>query len=102
VGHGTGESANIFAVAPQAELHAIRASNDQGALVGAIAGFLRAKQLQPPILTNSWGGDGPFPPSGPPDSFDIAWSIEISDAIEQGIFVVFSAGNACPGCRLQR
>jgi hypothetical protein len=93
VGHGTGESANIFAVAPQAELHAIRASNNAGALVGAIAGFLRAKQLQPAILTNSWGGDGPFPPSGPPDSFDIAWAIEILDAIEQGIFVVFSAGN---------
>lgn len=93
VGHGTGESANIFAVAPAAELHAIRASNDAGTLVGAIAGFLKAKDLKPAILTNSWGGDGPFPPPGPPDQFDIAWAIEIADAIEQGIFVVFSAGN---------
>lgn len=93
VGHGTGESANIFAVAPAAELHAIRASNNAGELVGAIAGFLKAKELRPAILTNSWGGDGPFPPPGPPDQFDIAWAIEIADAVEQGIFVVFSAGN---------
>ncbi len=93
VGHGTGESANIFAVAPGAELHAIRAGDDAGRLVGAIAGFLRAKEMAPAILTNSWGGDGPFPPSGPPDPFDIAWAMEILDAVEQDIFVVFSAGN---------
>lgn len=93
VGHGTGESANIFAVAPSAELQAVRASNNQGALVGAIAGFLRAKQENPAILTNSWGGDGPYPPPGPPDTFDIMWALEIVDAIDQGIFVVFSAGN---------
>jgi hypothetical protein len=30
VGHGTGESANIFANAPDAQLQPIRASNDQG------------------------------------------------------------------------
>jgi subtilisin family serine protease len=30
---------------------------------------------------------------GPPDDFEIAWALEIVDAIEQGIFVVFSAGN---------
>lgn len=93
VGHGTGESANIFAVAPSAELQAVRASNNQGALVGAIAGFLRAKQGNPAILTNSWGGDGPYPPPGPPDTFEIMWALEIVDAIDQGIFVVFSAGN---------
>lgn len=93
VGHGTGESANIFALAPGATLRPYRASNDQGQLVGAIGGFLLAKQQQPAILTNSWGGDGPFPPPGPPDSYDWAWALEIYDAIEQGIFVVFSAGN---------
>ena len=95
VGHGTGESANIFSAAPGAVLQAIRASNNQGNLVGAIAGFLQAKDLNPKarIITNSWGGDGPFPPFGPPDEFELAWAAEILDAIEQGMLVVFSAGN---------
>ena len=92
-GHGTGESANIFAVAPGAQLLPFLASNNAGQLVGAIAGFLTAKAANPRILTNSWGGDGPFPPLGPPDQFDIVWALEIRDAFDQGIFVVFSAGN---------
>ena len=93
-GHGTGESANIFAVAPGAQLLPYRASNNAGQLVGAIAGFLAAKAANPRVLTNSWGGDGPFPPLGPPDQFDIVWALEIQDAVDQGIFVVFSAGNS--------
>ncbi|MFQ5741059.1 MAG: peptidase S8, partial [Acidobacteriota bacterium] len=72
VGHGTGESANIFAVAPGATLQPYRASNNQGNLVAAIAAFLAAKAASPQILTNSWGGDGPFPPFGPPDQFEVA------------------------------
>ena len=93
VGHGTGESANIFSVAPDAVLQAIRASDDEGNLVGAISGFMRAKELNPQIITCSWGGDQLFPPSGPPDEFDQFWALEILNAIEQDIFVVFSAGN---------
>jgi len=96
VGHGTGESANIFAVAPGAVLQAIRASNNAGKLSGAIAGFLKAKSLNPKprIITNSWGGDLHFPPSGQPDTSELAWAAEIQDAIDQGILVVFSAGNS--------
>jgi hypothetical protein len=93
VGHGTGESANLFAVAPQCTLQPIRASNDQGDLVGAVAGFLKAKELAPKIITNSWGGDGTYPPAGAPDQADLAFATEIQDAIERGILVVFSAGN---------
>jgi subtilisin family serine protease len=93
VGHGTGESSNIFAVAPGATLKPYRASNNRGRLVGAIAAFLMAKEGKPDVLTNSWGGDGPFPPPRPPDSYDWAWALEIYDAIQEGIFVVFSAGN---------
>lgn len=70
VGHGTGESANTFAVAPDCTLRPYRATNDAGNLVGAIAGFLRAKYDKPQILSNSWGGDDPYPPSGPPDPYD--------------------------------
>ena len=92
-GHGTGEAANIFAVAPQAELQPIRISNDAGDLVAAIAGFLKAKEVNPKIITCSWGGDQFFPPFGQPDESELAFAAEIQDAIEQGILVVFSAGN---------
>lgn len=94
VGHGTGESANVFATAPGAVLQPIRASNTAGNLVGAIAGFLKAKELNPKIITNSWGGDSDYPPSSGPDQFDLALALEIQHAIEQGILVVFSAGNS--------
>jgi subtilisin family serine protease len=93
VGHGTGESANIFAVAPAATLRPYRASDAQGRLVGAITGFLRAKTDRPQVLTNSWGGDGPYPPTGPLDQWERVWALEIRDAVEQGIVVIFSAGN---------
>jgi len=93
IGHGTGESTNIFACAPEIELHPFRASDDNGNLVAAISGFVKAKELKPNIITNSWGGDGPYPPPGPLDPSEMAWVLEIQDAVEQGILVVFSAGN---------
>ena len=92
-GHGTGESANIFAVAPGAVLRPYRASNDAGALVGALAGFVRAKGDRPDVLTNSWGSDNDYPPVGDPPLAERALVLEILDAIAQGIVVVFSAGN---------
>jgi hypothetical protein len=98
VGHGTGESANMFASAPDAKLQPIRASNDAGDLVAAVAGFMKAKSLsgdqRPHIISNSWGGDMQFPPGSdtlPPQ--DVAFALELKDAVELGIFVVFSAGN---------
>jgi subtilisin family serine protease len=95
VGHGTGESANIFALAPAVTLRPYRASDAQGRLVAAIGAFMRAKGAvpRPQVLTNSWGGDGPFPPEGPLDPWERAWALEIRDAVEDGIVVVFSAGN---------
>jgi subtilisin family serine protease len=93
VGHGTGESANLFAVAPGVTLRPYRAADNQGHLVAAIAGFLRAKQDRPAVITNSWGGDDPYPPSPLPDAHEIAWALEIRHAVEQGIVVVFSGGN---------
>jgi subtilisin family serine protease len=92
-GHGTGESANIFAIAPAATLRPYRASDDQGRLVAAVGAFLRAKGDRPDVLTNSWGGDGPFPPAAQPDPADQAFAVEIRDAVQRGIVVVFSAGN---------
>jgi len=94
VGHGTGESANLFAAAPDVQLQPIRASDNGGQLIATMAGFLKAKELKPQILTNSWGGDQSFPPdSGVLSPPDAAMALEIKDAVEQDIFVVFSAGN---------
>jgi subtilisin family serine protease len=93
VGHGTGESANIFAVAPRATLRPYRASDDKGRLVATLAAFLRAKQDGPHVLTNSWGGDYDEPFPAQPDPADRAIALEIQDAIKKGIVVVFSAGN---------
>ncbi|WP_246192916.1 S8 family serine peptidase [Kitasatospora atroaurantiaca] len=93
VGHGTGESANIFAVAPGATLQPYRVSNARGQLTSAVAGFLKAKSGRPQVITNSWGGDLDFPPAGPLPAAYRAWVMEILDAVEQGIVVVFSAGN---------
>jgi subtilisin family serine protease len=93
IGHGTGESANIFAIAPGAVLQGIRASDNGGNLVGAMSGFLKAKELNPQIITCSWGGNGPYPPRNQPDRFDRAMALEIQDTIEQGIVVIFSGGN---------
>jgi len=94
VGHGTGESANIFAVAPAATLRPYRASDNKGNLTAAITGFLRAKADHPNVLTNSWGGDLDYPPTGPLPADYRAWVLEIKDAVQQGIVVVFSAGNS--------
>jgi subtilisin family serine protease len=98
VGHGTGESANIFANAPDAQLQPIRASNEAGDLVAAVAGFMKAKSLsgdkRPQIISNSWGGDMQFPsPTNTLPPQEIAFALELKDAVELGIFVVFSAGN---------
>jgi subtilisin family serine protease len=93
IGHGTGESANIFAVAPGATLQPIRGTDSAGNFVGVIAAFLKGKALSPQIMTNSWGGDGEFPPLGGPDQGDLAFAAEVQDAIDNGILVIFSAGN---------
>jgi ABC transporter substrate binding protein len=68
-------------------LQPIRASNNSGDLVGAMTGFLRAKELQPKIISCSWGGDQDYPPDGQPDASELAFAAEIQDAISQGILV---------------
>jgi subtilisin family serine protease len=93
IGHGTGESANIFAIAPGAVLQPIRGTNAAGKFVGVVTAFLKGKALKPQIMTNSWGGDNEYPPTAGPDPGDLAFAAEVQDAIESGILVIFSAGN---------
>ena len=94
-GHGTGESANIFACAPDCRLRAVKMGNDT---VGAINVALNSNP-KPQILTNSWGYNSDHPGTSIP-----VWlkplEAAIANAVAQGVVVCFSAGNghkAFPG-----
>src|SRR5215211_2203243 len=92
-GHGTGESANIFANAPDVEFTMVKMSD-----VNSTGDFNAAVALQPDIITCSWGYDLRNELTGqqlePPLSADIRpLEAAIANAVSQGIIVVFSAGN---------
>jgi subtilisin family serine protease len=89
-GHGTGESANIFAAAPDVHLKPVKAANASGALVNVTAAFNAAVALGPDIITNSWGADVP---NGPLSAARQAQAAAIAAAVASGIVVCFSAGN---------
>lgn len=91
-GHGTGESANIFANAPDATLHPVKMS-----FVNSLAAFNTAVGLDPDVITCSWGSNKQF---GQLSAADQAMAAAIAAAVASGIVVVFSAGNghwAFPG-----
>jgi subtilase family protein len=92
-GHGTGECANIFAVAPDCEVQPIRCSNENGALVGGLAGIVAAKSAGAQIISISFGGTLQFPPTPQPTAESLALSLELQDAVERGIVVVAAAGD---------
>jgi hypothetical protein len=84
-GHGTGESANIFAVAPDVQLLPVKIN-----FVNSIGAFNAAVGLAPNIITCSWGSSNP---NGPLSAADMALATSIAAAVASGITVVFSAGN---------
>jgi len=84
-GHGTGESANIFAAAPDVQLLPVKAN-----LVNAKGAFDAAVKLNPHIITCSWGSDKPNPPLS---AVQQALATSVASAWKSGIVVVFSAGN---------
>jgi hypothetical protein len=87
-GHGTGESANVFACAPDCRLRMIKMGNDT---VGAINTALNSNP-KPKILTNSWGYSADRPGTSIP-----IWlkplEAAVANAVAQGVIVCFSAGN---------
>jgi hypothetical protein len=85
VGHGTGESANIFAVAPDVQLLPVKMSfvNSKGAFDAAVA-------LNPDIITCSWGSSRQRPPLSAAAQ---ALAASVAAAWAAGIVVIFSAGN---------
>jgi subtilisin family serine protease len=97
-GHGTGESANLFAVAPGITFIGIKVDNDDDPRNGAsmLEGFQQALTHNPQIISLSMGydlraGDN-TQDSTLPNSM-AALEAEIQAAIAKGITVVFSAGN---------
>ena len=99
VGHGTGESANIFAVAPDVELlpvKALLAGSLGTVLVNSTGAFNAAVALNPDIITCSWGF---HIPNGPLSAAEQALAAAVAAAVASGITVIFSAGNGHAGFR---
>src|SRR5262249_30304832 len=87
-GHGTGESANILAIAPDCQLLPVKAN-----FANTIAAFNTAVALQPDIITCSWGSHSPFALT----AADMVLAASVAAAIASGITVIFSAGNGHAG-----
>jgi subtilisin family serine protease len=85
VGHGTAESANAFAAAPDIDFTMVKMS-----FVNSIGSFNAAVGLSPHIISCSWGSSNQF---GPLSAADQALAASIALAVASGIIVVFSAGN---------
>lgn len=84
-GHGTGESANIFAVASKVNFTMVKMS-----FVNSIGAFNAAVALNPNIISCSWGSSIRDPPLS---ASQVTLGAAISSAVLRGIIVVFSAGN---------
>lgn len=84
-GHGTGESANVFSIAPDVDFTMVKVNfaNSLGAFNAAVA-------LDPDVLTNSWGSNRPNPPLSAANQ---ALGAAVALAWSSGIVVVFSNGN---------
>ncbi len=97
-GHGTGESTNVFSVAPGATFIGIKVDNDDDPREGAsmLEGFQTALQHQPHIISISMGYDlrneSNQQLSELPGNL-AALEAEIQAAVASGVIVVFSAGN---------
>jgi serine protease AprX len=89
IGHGTGEAANIFATAPDAQLVPVKMVDPVGAFNAAVA-------ENPQVITCSWGLTSPVdtppcPAALPPYAATLAAAI--ATAVANNIVVCFSGGN---------
>jgi subtilisin family serine protease len=88
IGHGTGESANAFAAAPDIEFRMVKLS-----FTNSVGAFNRAVSLGPDVISCSWG----YPvPKRPLAAIHRALAAAVAQAVASGIVVVFSAGNGDP------
>jgi subtilisin family serine protease len=104
-GHGTGECANIFTIAPDCTVYGVKTSLSAATSLEAAIG------LGPDVLSNSWGFDVDVQSrdqleATDPNFFGELVDLEtiLSDAVQAGIIVIFAAGNsqrAFPACMPQ-
>jgi subtilisin family serine protease len=98
-GHGTGESANVFAIAPGATFIGVKVDNDEDPQAGAtlLEGFQEALRHDPHIISVSLGYDLRQPGTNAPmaslPNSLVALEAEIEAAVADGVVVVFAAGN---------
>lgn len=87
-GHGTGESANLFATAPDITLLPIKNNDSVDSIKLAVAHGAQ-------VITNSWGYDIDYPGTtwASLHPFFKTLAQEIQLAIDKGVVVCFSAGN---------
>ncbi len=100
-GHGTGEAANVFAVAPQCRVYGVKHGSSAASTLETCIG------LRPDVMTNSWGYDLDRGTRAELRRIDRSFFNEMVDiesvletALERDIVVLFSAGNghrAFPG-----
>ena len=92
-GHGTGESANLLAIAPDITFTMVKADialRGKTRNVNSIGSLREAIALKPDIISCSWGSDERRPHISPYNRVLVA---TVAEAIRQGIIVVFAAGN---------
>lgn len=85
-GHGTGECANLFAVAPGISFTGVK----MGASL--VLAFKTAVELRPQVMTNSWGYSVDMPGTTMPNWL-VPLYLEVLNGVAHGIIVCFSAGN---------
>jgi subtilisin family serine protease len=88
-GHGTGEVANIFACAPDAEVFGVKMGPNP------VLSFDRALALKPKVISCSWGFHLPGVTTLPPALIPLR--LRVLSAVHAGVTVVFSAGNGHVG-----
>lgn len=87
MGHGTGESANAFATAPDIDFTMVKMN-----FANATGAFNAATSLSPApqVISCSWGSSVR---TGPLSAANQALAAAIAEAVARGIVVVFSASN---------
>ncbi len=83
-GHGTAESANVFAVAPDVNFRMVKMN-----FANSIGSFNAAVGLEPDIISCSWGSSRKNTLTAANRTLGAA----VASAVARGITVVFSAGN---------
>ncbi|PIH55415.1 S8 family serine peptidase [Paenibacillus sp. LK1] len=84
-GHGTGESVNLFSLAPNVDFTMVKMN-----FFDSVGAFNAAVALNPDIITCSWGSDIR---ESYLSGYDKVLEAAVANAVSHGITVLFSSGN---------